>query len=173
MTRPEWPLKSISKVGRRPAPGADRPSIVTGAVMRGRSLARRIVPATLNWMTLGLDAALAASMAARSDPAPLSFSVETINVPTSVPSQMSAQDMGSTEPWNSKFNLKIALQSFRVPEKLRRTDHHEASRLHWCQLLLALLLPDQKDCLVVGERYSSLHLPCGLAFTARCGVWVE
>ena len=53
-----------------------------GRVMSGRPLASVIVPVTANWMVLAVPgaSALAASMAARSDPAPLSLRFTTVKV---------------------------------------------------------------------------------------------
>jgi hypothetical protein len=72
-----------------PAPwvGAEVPSMMTSRVTAGRSLASVIVPFTAKLMVdLPNASALAAAMAARSEPAPESFRLLTTNVDTAFPS---------------------------------------------------------------------------------------
>ncbi len=60
--------------------GAEVASIVTSLVIAGRSLARLIVPFTLNVIVVGPDAAFAAVIAARNEPAPELFRLLTVNL---------------------------------------------------------------------------------------------
>ena len=79
--RPALPLQSRPMLGGVPV--SVLPAMMeVGLVMVGRSLASTIVPLTVNEMVLATPGgpALEASMAARSEPAPLSLRLMTVKV---------------------------------------------------------------------------------------------
>ena len=77
-TRPDEALKSIVTSGEEVKPGAVLPSIARVSVISGSGEVSWIVPATSKAMASAPGAALASSIAVRSEPAPASKRLVTV-----------------------------------------------------------------------------------------------